>query len=146
MKRLLPIFVFILLVLTNSVFGQKQDLMPINEIREVIKLAIDYPDLQQYYHVEVLPNRIPLVIKEFGIVNSKNLKGLQKFRKDIVILTEEEIKNQNIEAYLKIGEWTYDGQNLQFQFEYDVEGLSVGYKFLKEEGRWKMVDADLWEE
>ena len=127
MKYQTSIIVFLLFALTNTSFGQKQDLMPVNEIREIIKLAIDYPDLQQYYHVDADPKRTPLIIKKFGLINSDNMKGIEKFGKDIVILTEEEIEKQDIKAYVTIGDWTYGGQNLRLQLEYVIEGVLVGF-------------------
>ena len=64
-KLKLCILIFPLLVWTNFSFGQEGKLMPVPEIRDVLKLAIDLPELQQYYHVDIDSSRIPLIIKEF---------------------------------------------------------------------------------
>ena len=87
---------------TSILFGHQREIMPVEEIREVIKLAIDLPELQQYYSIEEGSPAIPLIINEYGLINSRNMKGIKKFGKEIVILTEPDINEKRVKNYLHL--------------------------------------------
>jgi hypothetical protein len=98
MKNNKILFILILLLPALFTFSQERKLMPVDEIREVITLAIDLPSLQPYFHVETDSSRIPLIITEFGLINSENMKGIKKFGQDIKVLSESEIHGDGIKA------------------------------------------------
>jgi len=135
-----------ILTCTTTLFGQERELMPIDEIREVIKLAIDLPELQQYYHNKTDSSRIPLIINEYGLINSENMEGIKKFGKEIVIISESEINEKGIKNYLHIGDWTYGGYALRLQLSYVIEGILINYRFVKIEGKWIIENSLIMEE
>lgn len=136
-----------LIISFNSiVYGQNRERIPDSEIKEIIKLAIDLPELQQYYHQDIDSTRIPLVIKEFGTVNSDNLKGLEKFGQEVKVLDESTLKEKNIKSYLNIGDWTYGGNNLRLQMDYTIEGILINIRLNRINGQWKIVNSIIFEE
>ncbi len=146
MKIIRTILTLVLISLCSIVSGQERERVPENEIKEIIGLAIELPELQQYFHVDKDSTRIPLIIKEFGTVNSINLKGLQKFGVPIKVIDEKSIKGENIDAYLNIGDWTYGGNNLRLQMDYSIEGITINMRLNRINGDWKIVDSVIFEE
>jgi len=134
------------IVFSSIANGQEREKVPENEIKEIIELAIELPELQQYFLVDKDFSRIPLIIKEFGTVNAKNLKGLQKFGVPIKVIDEKTIKEEKIKAYLNIGDWTYQGNNLRLQMDYTIEGITINMKLNRINGNWKIVDSVIFEE
>jgi hypothetical protein len=144
--RIKSYILVITLFLVNTAFGQVREKVPETEIKEIIELAIELPELQQYFHIDLDSTRVPLIIKEFGTVNSKNLIGLQKFGQQIQVMDELTIKEKKINAYLNIGDWTYGGDNLRLQMDYPVEGITINMRLNRLNGHWKIVDSLIIEE
>lgn len=130
------------MTLSSIVNGQEREKVPEIEIKEVIEIAIELPELQQYFHVDKDSTRIPLRIKEFGTVNSKNLKGLQKFGVPNKVIEEKSIKEENIDTYLNIGDWTYGGNNLRLQMDYSIEGITINMRLNRING--KAIKCTSW--
>tara|TARA_B100000795_G_C22539081_1_gene338118 strand:+ start:97 stop:537 length:441 start_codon:yes stop_codon:yes gene_type:complete len=146
MKLKISIIVIGLFTCASMLFGQERELMPVAEIRQVIKLAIDLPELQQYYHIEQGSSRTPLIINEYGLINSQNMAGIKKFGKEIVILNESEINEKRIKNYLHIGDWTYGCNTLRLQLSYVIEGILVNYRFAQKDGKWIIENSLIIEE
>lgn len=144
--RIKSYILVITLFLVNTAFGQVREKVPETEIKEIIELAIELPELQQYFHIDLDSTRVPLIIKEFGTVNSKNLIGLQKFGQQVQVMDELTIKEKKINAYLNIGDWTYGGDNLRLQMDYPVEGITINMRLNRLNGHWKIVDSLIIEE
>ena len=144
MKQTLTIA--LLLFTSSFTNGQQRERVPVSEIKEIIGLAIDLPELQQYYHTASDSSRIPLKILEFGDVNAKNLVGLMKFGRPILVLSESEIKKQKLKAYLHIGDWTYGGDNLRLQMSYPIEGILINMMLKRTDGHWAIVTSMIMEE
>ena len=134
------------LFLVNTVFGQVREKVSETEIKEIIELAIELPELQQYFHIDLDSTRVPLIIKEFGTLNSKNLNELQKFGQQVQVIDELTIKEKKINTYLNIGDWTYGGDNLRLQMDYPVEGITINMRLNRLNGHWKIVDSLIIEE
>lgn len=144
--RIKSYILVITLFLINTAFGQVREKLPETEIKEIIELAIDLPELQQFFHIDLDSTRVPLIIKEFGTVNSKNLIGLEKFGKKVQVMDELTIKEKKINAYLNIGDWTYGGDNLRLQMDYPVEGITINMRLNRLNGHWEIVDLQIIEE
>ena len=146
MKNLNKILIIILTIgCANQTYAQKKELMPIQEIREIIELALNLPELQYYYHIDTIPERLPIKFKEFGLINSKNMKGLTKFNDEILFLSEIEINGKNIKDYFNVGDWTYGGNSLRLQLDYVIEGILINYRFIKTEGVWNIENFVIFE-
>ena len=147
MKTKFKISLLILIIgISNLTFGQETQKLPNNELREIIELALNLPELQQYFHIDTNPERLPLKLKEFGEINSTNLSGVKKFGTEILILKKEELKQKNITDYLNVGDWTYVGNTLRLQLEYQIEGITANFMFERIDSKWKIKSTDLWEE
>lgn len=144
--RIKSYILVIALFLVNIAFGQVREKVPETEIKEIIELAIELPELQQYFHIDLDSTRVPLIIKAFGTVNSKNLIGLLKFGQQVQVMDELTIKAKKINAYLNIGDWTYGGDNLRLQMDYPVEGITINMRLNRLNGHWKIVDSLVIEE
>jgi len=121
------------------------DTLSIAEIRTIMRLAIDLPQLQEYFHVTTNPNRKPLKIKEFGLINAENFQGMTKFGEPILFFTEEEINKQAIKDYISVADWTPVNGTMRLQLSYSVEGVMVNYMFKKEANKWKITNSSLVE-
>jgi len=147
MKTKFKISLLILIIgISNLTFGQKNQKLPNNELREIIQLSINLPELQQYFHIELHPERLPIKIKEFGKINATNLSGIEKFGTEILILKNEEINQKEISDYLNIADWTLVGNHLRLQLNYLIEGITVNYMFERTDSKWKIKSTELWEE
>ncbi|AMM51618.1 hypothetical protein TH61_11150 [Rufibacter sp. DG15C] len=134
-----------LLILPWSAIAQKREAMPINEIKEIIRLAVDLPELQQYLHRRADTTRTILTLQEFGLITADSFEGFKKFGQQIRIVNEETIEKENIKNYLSIGDWTYGGKNLRLQIEYPIEGLLINFRFQRDNGKWKVINTMIME-
>ena len=147
MKTKFKISILILIIgISNLTFGQKIQKLPNNELWEIIELTINLPELQQYFHIESNPERIPIKIKEFGEINASNLSGIKKFGTEILVLKNEEIKRKEISDYLNVADWTLVDNHLRIQLNYLIEGITVNYIFERTDSKWKIKSTELWEE
>ena len=126
--------------------GDKTNDLTPNDFKEIYQLALDLPKLQQYYHVDKDESRKQVFIKYFGEANHNNLSGVTKFEKQIKILSEKEIKDENIKNYFVLGDWVCGLNSVRMQLNYVGEGLTISYMFKKIDGHWKIINSELWEE
>ncbi|TXD82364.1 hypothetical protein ESY86_15145 [Subsaximicrobium wynnwilliamsii] len=120
--------------------------LSIPEIRQIVQMAIDLPELQQYFHIDKSPNRKPLIFKEFGVINKNNIESITKFDTNVKFLSEEEIKRKSITEYIGIGDWTCIIDKLRLQLYYVPEGITINYIFNKLDSEWKIVESIIMEE
>ncbi len=132
--------------ISNLTFGQKIQKLPNNELREIIELTLNLPELQQYFHIESHPERLPIKIKEFGDINETNLNGIEKFGIGILVFKNEEIKRKKIPDYLNVADWTLSDNHLRVQLNYLIEGITINYMFERTDSKWKIKSTELWEE
>jgi len=134
--------------LTSVSHGQTSDqtdiLLP-HDFQDIFQLAIDQPKLQQYYHIETDTSRRQVVFKFFGNANHDKLKGVTKYGRQVLIMTEEEIKQRQIKSYFVVGDWVCGTNSVRLQLEYLTEGLLVSYMFKKTNDKWAIVNFNLAE-
>lgn len=116
------------------------------DFKEIFQLALDFPRLQQYFHEDTDSSREQIIIPYFGDAKHNNLKGVEKFGKQIKILTKEEIKKKQIKFYFVLGDWVCGLNSVRLQLSYVGEGLTASYMFVKEDGKWSIMNSELWEE
>ena len=95
------------LALSNCTYA-----MPIEkDICEIIQTTINLPKLQQYYHVDIIPERKPLkVVTKLG---GKNCINITKFSEPVIILESPPIREK---AYLQFNKIKIKGYIVAFQF------------------------------
>lgn len=142
------IFIFLFLGISTVAFGQTTDqtdkLTP-QDFRAIFQLAIDLPELQQYYHADTDASRKQIVFQFFGEANHDQLKGVTKFDRQVSILSEEEIIQQKIKSYFVVGDWVCGTNSLRLQLDYPAEGIIVSYMFKKTDGSWTIVNSRIEE-
>ena len=126
--------------------GDKTKELTPTDFKEIFQLALDIPKLQQYFHIDTDSTRKQIVIQYFGDAKHNNLTGVKKFGRQIIILTEEEIKKQQIKFYFVLGDWVCGLNSVRLQLSYVGEGLTTSYMFKKVDDKWIILNSELWEE
>lgn len=145
MARLTALIALLIIGFSSGTVGQERNDLTVDEIKEIIRLAIDLPELQDLYHVDVDKSRIPLTFQTFGTINSENLKGIEKFGKPLRVLHRDVLEKEGIKAFLTIGDWTHIGDKLRLQLGYSIEGVTANYMFQKTDDKWAIVNFEIWE-
>ena len=139
----------LLLLLSNISYSQdisQTDKLTPKDFVEIFSLALNLPELQQYYHVVQYPSRSQIIFKDFGKANHNNLKGLIKFNKQVLIMTENELKQKKVLNYFVLGDWVCGTNSVRLQLSYVGEGLLISYMFKKAKNQWRIDKFDLSEE
>jgi hypothetical protein len=147
MKQLLT-FTFLLICLTTIGFGQtidQTDTLSPKDYKDIFQLAIDLPELQKYYHIDTDTSRQQIILKFFGNVDQNKLKGLKKFGRQVLILTEDEIKQKQIKSYFVVIYSISGTDSIRLQLKYPIEGLAVSYIFKKTNNNWAIANFNLVE-
>ncbi len=126
--------------------GDKTKELTPTDFKEIYQLALDLPNLQQYYHTDTDSTRKQIFIKYFGDAKHNNLDGVIKFGNQVKILTEQEIRNKSIEYYFVLGDWVCGQNSVRMQLSYVGEGLIASYMMKKIDGKWTIINSELWEE
>ncbi|WP_369997112.1 hypothetical protein [Winogradskyella sp.] len=129
----------------RSFYDRTNDLTP-NDFKEIFQKALDFPELQQYYHTEFDSTRKQVIIKYFGEANHNNLIGVTKFDRQVIIRTEEEIKQDGIKHYFGLGDWVCGTNSVRMQLYYPIEGITLSLMFKKINNEWTITSNSLWEE
>lgn len=140
------LFLVLIISISGWSFGQNTNKLPGNELREIVKSILDFPELQQYFHVDTKPERIPIKLKEHGEITPENLKGIKKFETEVQVLNSEELKQKNITDYLGFADWTHVNDKLRIQLTYPIEGITLNLMLERKKTGWKIVSSELWEE
>jgi hypothetical protein len=124
------IFQFLVFVLTlfacHRSTAQTTQLHPA-DFNDIFQRVLDLPALQPYYHIDSDSSRSQVVFKYFGDANHNNLIGVYKFGKQVMIMSEEEIKQRKILHYFVVGDWACINDKVRIQIAYPIEGLVVSY-------------------
>lgn len=126
--------------------GDKTKELTQTDFKEIFQLALDFPKLQEYYHVDKDSTRKQVFIQYFGDAKHDNLKGVKKFGKQVKILTKEEIKTEKLEYYFVLGDWSCVINSVRLQLSYVGKGVIVSYMFKKIDNKWTIMNSELWEE
>lgn len=147
MKQIL-IFAFLFFILTISSFCQSSDqkakLLP-KDFKDIFQMAIDLQQLQKFYHIENDTSRKQIVFRFIENANHDNLKGVTKFGRQVVMMTEVEINQRQIKSYFVVSELDCVTNSVRLQLEYPIEGLLVSYMFKKTNDNWAIVNFNLTE-
>lgn len=138
-----------LLLMTNIVFGQiisQTDKLVPKDFEVIFSLAFDLPQLQQYYHISHDSSRRQVILKDFGKANHNNLLGVTKFSKQVLIMTEDQLKQNKIKNYFVLGDWVCGDNSIRLQLQYIGESLLISYMFKKLKDHWVILNFDLKEE
>ena len=110
--------------------------------QQIIQQLLDLPDLQQFYHADVL-GRLPIKLLENASA-PRNLR-LQKFGFPVTILSAAELKKQGIKDYVSIHKLASHRDTLLYGVGYSIEGVVCRVRFTKQHAVWKIQHYDLAE-
>lgn len=108
----------------------------------ILQKCIDLPQLQEYYHVDIHPERIPLIIENNGKVP---VVSLSKFGQSVKFLSESELEAGGKEAYLNFVRFEISGSTATIMYKYAVEGVMITVLLKKTNGNWEITDSKLTE-
>ena len=137
MKRLLFVMMFL------SILAGKVNSIDKSELANILKIVINLPELQEYYHIDILPERKPLIIVADEFIQY-DLK-IKKFGEPIIFMDKAEIKRKSIKAYLEIMNFEMVNNIAKITLNYSIEGLIIDVILIKENGFWKVKESKLIE-
>ena len=131
------------LVFPFQSLAENVQMRPLNteDFSQIVRLIIDHPDLQQYYHAE-LPGRSPLRILKQESFPEK--LSLSKFGVPVDYLPREEIREGD-EAYLDLKKIDLESGKIVVEFEYPIEGVAGKAEFGNQQGAWAIQRFEIVE-
>ena len=103
----------------------------------IVKMIIDHPDIQQYYHPDV-EGRVPLVIVTNNLIENK--LALTKFNEPV------KFYNKPIDGvFLEITRYDISEDEIIFELMYSEEGVSANGKISKQPEGWIFNSFDIFE-
>ena len=114
----------------------------INQTESIVQKILDLPKLQWIYHSE-LKERLPVKVMETEIIE-KNF-NLNKFGQKVRILSLTELENEGIKDFVIIDKMKINKDTIKFELSYKIEGAGYSGKFLKQNGKWTILDYSVWE-
>jgi hypothetical protein len=112
------------------------------DYRSIYQSLLDYPKIQQYYHLEKDTSRKQLYI----IDRERNgLKDITKFGSEVKVLDWNSIPNKT-KNYFEIRELYIEKDYVRLEAKYEVEGLYLLYEFQKKENNWIVVSEKTYEQ
>lgn len=108
----------------------------------ILQKCIDLPQLQEYYHTDIHPERIPLIVENNGKVP---VVSLSKFGQPVKFLTESELEAGGKDAYLNFVRFEISGSTATIMYKYAVEGVMITVLLKKSNGSWEITESKLTE-
>lgn len=108
------------------------------DYKEIFQLILDLPKLQTYYHVDNNINREKVYFQKSDKISTETLNGVLKFGNSVTVLTEQEIKSNNITNYFVIEDLGVGHNSIRINLYYLQEGLKITCFLNKENYKWKV--------
>lgn len=135
---------FLAVILMSSCANSDPTNMPLDQRHcNLINEAINLDRLQQYYHIDTFPDRIPLIV----VIGKKgvNCKDLVKFGKPVKVVGRINTSSQDDEVYLELTKIDVTNNAALVNFKYAPEGIRGEIKFKKLNSRWTIFDSTIVE-
>jgi hypothetical protein len=111
------------------------------DFTQIVRVIIDHPNLQKYFHAE-LPGRSPLkVLKQESFPEKL---PLSKFGVPVDYLKREELRKGD-EAYLDFKKIGLENDKAVLEFKYPVEGVAGKVELSKQHGAWAIEKFEIVE-
>lgn len=141
MKTWIYILFFIL------VYGCAQANTTVNTLNnsycKIVEKTINLPILQQYYHINTYPERVPLIVVVDRFVS--NCAELKKFDKSIKVMDSIHSKELQNETYIKITIENIDPATIKVTFAYKLEGIKGRIKLIRDNSKWVVSESKIVE-
>jgi len=112
-------------------------------VRAVMQATLNHPEIEEYFHVEVLPERKPLVLLKNSYFESE--PPLKKFGLPVVYATEAELRRAK-RPYFEVQRLIINTDLAQVLFWYPPEGLGGTVYLRSVNDRWSVADLLLYED
>jgi len=133
----------ILLLLVNISCSYASPVTPSvgDEKQSIVQLSLNAKDLNSYFHIDVFPDRVPLIV-----VKNKYVVGLKlrKFKHDVVFMDRKTIKVGK-KPYLELTNFKIEKNTASVDILYPPEGIYAQLKFVKFRYEWTLVDSKIVE-
>lgn len=136
------ILTIIILYLPGCVNAEQNDTLSRDDFCKILQLTIDLPKLQQFFHVEEIPNRSPLRIAISDI--NTNCVSLTKFGKKVIFFNKNTTNNP-LFPFLEISEMNITANLATISIEYSPEGVKGTAKLKKNDGKWELYKSHIVE-
>ena len=107
----------------------------------ILQKCIDLPALQNFFHVDKLPERVPLIIY-FADYKAHDIK-LTKFNTAVKIITDKD--SLKTKAYLDIKKFEITNNKADVLLNYSIEGIQVQITLTKINDNWTLQTSKLTE-
>jgi hypothetical protein len=135
----------IFLCFFSTAFSQEYGQIANHDLKKVLKLALEHPQLKPYYHIETYPKRLPLKIKEFGAINKTNFENFEILGKPVLIIDRKDIFAMNVQDYINIADFSPVNNTLRLQLEYVIESVTANFIIHKIDDNWVVISINLAE-
>jgi len=132
----------IILYLPGCVNAEQNNTRNGDDFCKILQLTVDLPKLQQFFHVEEIPNRSPLRVAISDI--NTNCVSLTKFGKKVILFDKNAI-NKPIFPFLEILEINITANLATMSIEYSPEGVKGTAKLKKNDGKWELYKSHIVE-
>lgn len=102
--------------------------------QEVIQLAIDVDQLDEYLKKENRKDQKPLVIYDNGILPTNLI--LTKFGEPVLFMSKEDLFFHSMNNDLTFEKFQITPQQADINLHYPLDGISLHLKLEKEQGSW----------
>jgi hypothetical protein len=143
-KNLCLIFTILLSVCTNS---SAEKIATDSEICSVVQSVINLDKLQQYYHVDTFPERIPLNISVSASdnVTVSNCLNLEKFGQAVNIVSDNNSSKFVEGLRMKLSINDIKKTSMIVSFSYMPEGIKGEVTLLNLDSNWTIKESKIIE-
>lgn len=110
-------------------------------IQDVAQAVIDMKELQMYYHVDKLPERIPLIIVKNEY--TKNLR-LKKFDTNVLLIEKQKLLKMK-KTYFEFTVISIANDSAKVNFSYPAEGIYGNAELSRKDGQWLVASTKITE-
>ena len=111
------------------------------DVQKVLQQVIDHKLLDTYFHTDVFPERIPLVIVKRDILTGVEL---QKFGRKVELASRADILKQK-KPYLEFSQLDINRDRALIVLRYPPEGIMGEFHLEKQQHVWKVTDSKIVE-
>jgi len=116
--------------------------LPSKDMQTLLQMTLDLKAMEQYYHIDKLPERAPLIVIRNHYINA-DLK-LKKFGTEVVFKKKKDISDRK-QAYLEITKIDILENSAVLQYVYPVEGIAGTVNFKKIGQTWQVENVKIVE-
>lgn len=105
----------------------------------VAQLALDSPQLQQYFHADQ-PGRVPVLVQVSPVIDPS--WQLAKFDQPVQFVAADQVGGRAVVEFTRL---EVTGDQARVDLKYDVEGVRAWITLARTDGHWRWVDGQITE-